>query len=205
MTFFELTPEQQELRQLAAKVAREVYAPKAAEWDARPHHAARGRGASGWPTSASSASPSPRSTAAGGTLLDAMIVIEELAKECRPAAFQVFEATPARSRVLEYFGTQAQKRGVHPALAAGEITMGVCDLRAGSRLGGHRHEDQGLRRDGDEYVDQRQQAVDHRRRARRATTWLYCRLNDEPGAKGIGGDHRPQGDPRASASVPARS
>jgi alkylation response protein AidB-like acyl-CoA dehydrogenase len=34
MTFFELTPEQQELRQLAAKVAREVYAPKAAEWDA---------------------------------------------------------------------------------------------------------------------------------------------------------------------------
>jgi alkylation response protein AidB-like acyl-CoA dehydrogenase len=30
---FELTPEQVSLRELAAEVAREVYAPKAAEWD----------------------------------------------------------------------------------------------------------------------------------------------------------------------------
>ena len=60
------------------------------------------------------------------------------------------------------------------------------------------------RRDGDEYV------ISGSKRwisggGHAEPLPVYCRLNDEPGAKGIGADHRPEGDARASASAPARS
>ena len=196
MTFFELTPEQQELRQLAAKVAREVYAPKAAEWDANrttlPEDEVKRLADLGF---LGLALPEEYG-GQGGTLLDAMIVIEELAKECRPAAFQVFESNTGPIRVLEYFGTEEQKREYIPRSTSGEITMGVAisEPDAGSAATDMKTK---ARRDGDEYV------INGSKRwitggGHASHYLLYCRLNDEPGAKGIGGIIVPKETPGLS-------
>jgi alkylation response protein AidB-like acyl-CoA dehydrogenase len=196
MTFFELTPEQQELRQLAAKVAREVYAPKAAEWDANrttlPEDEVKRLADLGF---LGLALPEEYG-GQGGTLLDAMIVIEELAKECRPAAFQVFESNTGPIRVLEYFGTEEQKREYIPRSTSGEITMGVAisEPEAGSAATDMKTK---ARRDGDEFV------INGSKRwitggGHASHYLLYCRLNDEPGAKGIGGIIVPKETPGLS-------
>ncbi|TFV81242.1 acyl-CoA dehydrogenase [Blastococcus sp. CT_GayMR20] len=196
MTFFELTPEQEELRQLAAKVAREVYAPRAAQWDADrttlPEDEVKRLADLGF---LGLALPEEYG-GQGGTLLDAMIVIEELAKECRPAAFQVFESNTGPIRVLEYFGTEAQKREYIPRSTSGEITMGVAisEPDAGSAATDMKTK---ARRDGDEYV------INGSKRwitggGHASHYLLYCRLTDEPGAKGIGGIIVPKETPGLS-------
>ena len=136
----------------------------------------------------------------GGTLLDALIVIEELAKECRPAAFQVFEANtgPVRvHRVLRHRGAEAAR--TCPRSSPGEITMAVGDLRAGRRLRRHRHE---ARRhvatatsiviNGSKRWISNGGHADH--------YLVYCRLNDEPGAKGIGASSSPPTRPGSASA-----
>src|SRR5690349_10238151 len=120
----------------------------------------------------------------GGTLFDALIVIEELAKQCRPAAFQVFETNTGPIRVLEFFGTEEQKRTYLPRSASGEITMGVAisEPDAGSAATDMKTR---ARLDGDEYV------ITGNKRwisgGGHASHYLvYCRLGEEPGAKAIG-------------------
>src|SRR4029450_1567033 len=85
---FGLTPDQVSLRELAAEVAREVYAPKAAEWDrdrpALPDEEVQRLAQLGF-----LGIVLPEEYGGhGGTLLDALIVQEELAKEGPPGAFQ---------------------------------------------------------------------------------------------------------------------
>lgn len=196
MSFLELTPEQQDLRRLAAKVAQEVYAPKAAQWDADrttlPEDEVKRLADLGF---LGLALPEEYG-GQGGTILDAMIVLEELAKECRPAAFQVFEANMGPIRVLEFFGTEEQKREYIPRSTSGEITMGIgiSEPEAGSAATDMKTR---ARREGDEYV------------IRGSKRWisggghashylLYCRLNDEPGSKAIGGIIVPQDTPGLS-------
>jgi len=184
MAFPALTPEQLQLKELAAEVARSVYAPQAAQWD-------RDR------------TPLPRAEVqrladlgflgvaipeeyggAGGSLLDALIVIEELAKECRPAAFQVFEANVGPARVIEFFGTDEQRKQYLPQVVAGDVTMaiGISEPDAGSAA-----------------TDMRTRAVlaDDHYALTGTKRWIsngghadhylvYCRMADKPGAAGIG-------------------
>lgn len=184
MSGFHLTPEQCQLRQLAADVAREVYAPKAAQWDADrqslPPEEVRRLADLGF---LGIAIPQEYG-GQGGTLLDALIVIEELAKQCRPAAFQVFEANVGPVRVVQFFGTDEQKKWILPLSARGELTMaiGISEPDAGSAATDMKTR---ARLDGDEYVITGSKRwisngghADH--------YLVYCRLNDDPGAKGIG-------------------
>src|ERR1700712_5177029 len=114
-TSFGLTEEQVALRIVAADVARTVYAPKAAQWDAdRTALPAEEVKRLAGLDFLGLAIPEEYG-GSGGTLLDALIVVEELAKECRPAAFQVFEANVGPARVVEFFGTDAQKEWILPA------------------------------------------------------------------------------------------
>lgn len=184
MTAFALTPEQQQLRALAAELAREVYAPMAAELDAErrplPDAEVKRLADLGF---LGLAIPE-RYGGQGGTLMDALIVIEELAKECRPAAFEVFEHNTGPIRVLEFFGTEEAKQTYLRASAAGELTMavGISEPDAGSAATDMKTK---ALPDGDEYV------INGNKRwisgAGHASHYLlYCRLSDEPGAKGIG-------------------
>lgn len=199
---WQLSPEQDALRSVAAKLAVDVYAERAAEWDAGrtplPADEVRRLADLGF---LGLAVPEEFG-GQGGTLLDALIVIEELAKECRPAAFQVFEANTGPIRVLEFFGTQAQKENYLTRSARGEITMAIAisEADAGSAATDMRTS---ARREGSDLV------------INGAKRWIsngghadhylvYCRLGDEPGAKGIGAVIVPADTPGFSSGQPER-
>ncbi len=61
----------------------------------------------------------------GAPLLAALVVQEELAKQCRPAAFQVFEANTGPAKVISLIGTDEQKQRFLPRIVRGDITMAV--------------------------------------------------------------------------------
>jgi alkylation response protein AidB-like acyl-CoA dehydrogenase len=181
---FHLSPEQNQLRELAAEVARERYAPYAEQWDrertALPPEEVRRLADLGF-----LGIVIPEEYGGhGGSLLDALIVQEELAKECRPAAFQVFEANVGPCRVVEFFGTEEQKHRILPKVVNGELTMAIAisEPDAGSAATDMKT---WARRDGDELVISGSKRwisngghADH--------YLVYCRMSDEPGAKGIG-------------------
>jgi butyryl-CoA dehydrogenase len=122
---FGLTDEQRELRSEARRIAREVYEPKAAEWDARAEHlpeAERRRLAQ----LDLLAITLPAAYGGGGRpLLDALIVIEEIAKASQLAAFPIFEASTGPARVVELFGSEEQRAEFLPPVARGEKTIAV--------------------------------------------------------------------------------
>ena len=184
MIDFTLTTEQEALRETASRVAREVYADKIGAWDEdrtflpdeeRSRLAEIGFLGMGLPV---------EHGGGGGELIDSLLVIEELAKENQIAAFQVFEANTGPARVIDLFGTDEQRARFLPPIIAAEATMAVAisEPDAGSAA-----TDLTTRAtpDGDEYV------VNGMKRwcsgGGHAEQYLvYVRLNDEPGARGIG-------------------
>ena len=184
MLEFTLTEEQQALRELAGKVADDIYAPLILEWDRdgtfapdteRKRLAELGFLGITLPEEyGGSASP----------LLDALLVIEELAKRNQIIAFQVFESNTGPTRVIELFGTEEQKARFLPPIINGDKTLAVAisepdagsaatDMTTTARL------------DGDEYV------INGMKRwcsgGGHAEHYLvYVRANDEPGARSIG-------------------
>ena len=184
MMGFELTEEQRSLRAMAAQLAEEVYAPKALTWDREGTFlpdTERGRlaklGLLGLVL--------PEEYGGGGAeLLDALIVIEELAKASQVAAFQVFEANTGPARVVQLFGTPEQKSRLLPPIIAGEKTMAVSisEPDAGSAA---TDVQTAAQRDGEHLV------INGTKRwcsgAGHAEQYLvYVRLTDEPGHRGIG-------------------
>ncbi len=181
---FELSDDQRELRDLAARVAREVYEPVAGQWDrdrtTLPQSEVQRLADLGFLGIAL-----PERYGGGGSpLMDALVVIEELAKVCPPAAFQVFEANVGPARVLEFFGTEAQRQKYLPQVTTGEVTMaiGISEPDAGSAATDMRT---AAVLDGDHYV-----VIGTKRwisNGGHADHYLlYCRLTDAPGARGIG-------------------
>jgi butyryl-CoA dehydrogenase len=184
MDFLGLTDEQKQLRDVARAVAKDVFAPRAAQWDrertplpADEVQRLAGLGFLG-------ITIPQEYGGSGGPLLDALIVIEELAKECRPAAFQVFEANVGPARVLQFFGTEEQRRSFLPRVVAGQVTMaiGISEPDAGSAATDLRTR---ARREGDDLVISGSKRwisngghADH--------YLVYCRLTDEPGSRAIG-------------------
>jgi alkylation response protein AidB-like acyl-CoA dehydrogenase len=197
-----LTADQHHLRDLARQVAEEVYEPRAADWDrdraGLPHDETRRLAELGF---LGIALPEQYG-GQGGSLVDALIVIEELAKVCRPAAFAVFEANVGPIRAVEHFGTAEQKAQYLPRVARGEVTMaiGISEPDAGSAATDLRTT---ARREGDEIV------INGTKRwisgGGHANHYLvYARLGDEAGAKGIGAIIVPAGTPGLSFGAPEK-
>lgn len=180
----ELTEEQLALKETAASLAKERYAPRALEWDEdftffpkeeKQYLASLGFMGICLPE---------QHGGAGSELLDALIVIEELAKECQLAAFYVFEANTGPARVVDLFGTDEQRREFLPPIVSGDKVMAVAisEPDAGSAA-----TDMTTRayRDGDEWV------ISGMKRwcsgGGHAEQYLvYCRMSDEPGSRAIG-------------------
>ncbi|MBE1536973.1 acyl-CoA dehydrogenase family protein [Actinomadura algeriensis] len=176
--------EHHEIRELAAKVAAEVFEPMAAHLDETrgpvPLAERRRLGDLGL---LGIALPE-RFGGAGAVLPQALAVVEEFAKVCRPAAFQVFEANTGPAQVINHLGTEDQRRRWLPAIISGERTMAVAisepdagsaatDMRTRAERSGDGYVVNGVKRwisnggEADQYL-------------------LYCRLSDAPGSKGIG-------------------
>jgi alkylation response protein AidB-like acyl-CoA dehydrogenase len=173
-----------QLAEFAADLARQRYAPLAAAWDAErtafPREERLYLGSLGL----LGICLPERFGGGGAPLIDALIVIEELAKECRPAAFQVFEANTGPARVLSLLGSEELQQRFLPDVIAGQtsIALAISEPDAGSAAtdvttrakcadgaytvnGGKRWTSNGS--EADAYL-------------------VYVRLSDEPGAKGIG-------------------
>ncbi len=120
----------------------------------------------------------------GRSSLDALIVLEEFGKISSAIAFPVFESCTGPVKAIEHFGSDALKARVVPAVCSGDMVVAIAmsEPNAGSALtdlttraekssggvvlngmkrwcsgGGH----------ADGYL-------------------VYCRMSDQPGAKGIG-------------------
>jgi butyryl-CoA dehydrogenase len=181
---FVLSDEQLALRDMVRQLAAERYAPHAREWDRdkrpldlreRQHLASLGLLGITMPA---------RHGGSGGTLLEALIAIEELAKASPIAAWPVFEANTGPARVIEQFGTEEQKARFLPPVITGNETIAVSisepdagsaatDLTTRGRIDGDTVIVNGVKRwcSGAGHSEQ---------------YLVYARLGEARGAKGIG-------------------
>lgn len=179
-----LTPEQQHLKAEAARVAAEVYEPVAWEWDTQrticPLEERRRLGELGY---LGICLPEEYG-GSGAPLMDALVVLEEIAKVNRPAAFQVFESNTGPARHLAFLGTPEQKAEVLPRVVTGDATVAVAisEPDAGS---GATDMSTSVKRVGDDLV------LNGTKRwisgGGHADYYLvYCRFDDIPASAGIG-------------------
>ena len=116
--------------------------------------------------------------------VEALIVLEEFAKISSAIAFPVFESMVGPVRAIEHFASDSLKHRIVPKVCAGEMVVAVAmsepeagsaltDLKTRGSIDGDTITLNGTKRwcsgggHSDAYV-------------------VYCRLNDDPGAKGIG-------------------
>lgn len=121
---------------------------------------------------------------AGGSHLDALIVLEEFAKISAAVAFPVFEATTGPVRIVERFGSPELRKRVVPKVVAGDmiVAISMSEPDAGTALTDLRTR---ARIDGDEIV------INGSKRwcsgAGHSQGYVvFCRLSEAPGAKGVG-------------------
>ena len=132
---FQLSDEQLRLQATVRAFADKECAPLAAEWDREnrvPEHHFEERlialGLYGLTL--------PEEYGGGGReLLDAILCIEQLARISPLCAAGVFESSVGPVRVIERFGTDAQKARWLPAVCRGEteISIGMSEPEAGAR------------------------------------------------------------------------
>jgi butyryl-CoA dehydrogenase len=125
LILFNLSEEQRDLRELAARLGREVYGPVTSEWESDrvpcPPEERRRLADLGL-----LALTLPEEYGGGGRpLLDALIVQEELAKANPLAAWPVFEASTGPARVIHLFGTEEQRKRFLPPVARGDVTIAI--------------------------------------------------------------------------------
>jgi alkylation response protein AidB-like acyl-CoA dehydrogenase len=181
---FALSDEQLALREMVRQLAADRYAPHAREWDRerrpldlkeRKHLASLGL--LGITTPA-------KYGGEGRPLIDALIVLEELAKASPIAAWPAFEANTGPARVIEQFGTEEQKARFLPPVVAGDQTIAVSisepdagsaatDLATRGRIDGDTVVVNGVKRwcSGAGHSEQ---------------YLVYLRMSEARGAKGIG-------------------
>ena len=184
MTNLDLTPDQLVLRDAAAKVAKDLYEEQAESWDRDrtefPLAERRRLGALGYLGIAL-----PEAYGGGGApILDALIALEEFAKVCRPAAFQVFESNTGPAQVLAQLGTEELKQAYLPSIVSGDVSMavGISEPDAGSAATDMRTR---AVREGDHYrVNGAKRWISNAGHAE--LYLLYARMSDAPGSKGIG-------------------
>ena len=120
-----LSDDQLALQELAADVARTHFAPHAQEWDRLQVHLPDEERARLGSLDLLGITLPEAHGGGGRPLLDALVVIEEVAKVSQLAAFPIFEASTGPARVVDLFGTDAQKARFLPPVARGEVTIAV--------------------------------------------------------------------------------
>jgi alkylation response protein AidB-like acyl-CoA dehydrogenase len=194
--------EYREIRQLAAQVATDVYAPLAEQLDLNRTpitlEQRRQLGSLGF----LGITHDERYGGSGAPVAEALAVIEEFGKVCRPAGFQIFEANTGPAQVIRHLATEEQRERWLPAIVAGDKTMAVAisepdagsaatDMRTRAKASDDGYVLNGLKRwisngsEADQYL-------------------VYCRLSDAPGSKGIGAVVVEKGMPGLSFGTPER-
>lgn len=176
--------EMQEIRKLAASVARDIYAPIAEQLDVTRTPISleqrRELGELGFLGIAHA----EEYGGSGSPFSQALAVIEEFAKVCRPAAFQIFEANTGPAQVIARLANAEQRQRWLPDIISGARTMAVAisEPDAGSAATdmktAMRETSDGLRLNGTKRWISNGGEAD--------LYLVYARLSDAPGSKGIG-------------------
>ena len=114
-----------EIRQLAAQVAREVYEPMAESLDVTRTPISKEQRLRLGELGFLGITHPEEYGGSGAPLEQALAVIEEFAKVCRPAAFQIFEANTGPAQVITHLASEEQKKRWLPDIVSGERTMAV--------------------------------------------------------------------------------
>ena len=128
---------------------------------------------------------SPEHGGGGRPGIDAILAIEELAKISPMIAAPVFESNVGPVRIIDTFGTEAQKSAILPGVCKGELSVSVCmtEPEAGSDLTSLTTK---LVDKGDHYLlNGRKTFITGGGEA--SHYFVYARFGDTPGYKGIGG------------------
>src|SRR3989344_1829089 len=136
----------------------------------------------------------------GLTNLDALIVLEELAKVSSAVAFPVFEACVGPVRAIQHFAPDALKQRIVPQVCAGEMIVAVSmsEPAAGTALTDLTT--RGVIADGKVTINGTKRWCSG---GGHSDAYLvYTRLSDAPGAKGIGAVLGERGTPGLSFGQP---
>jgi alkylation response protein AidB-like acyl-CoA dehydrogenase len=181
---FALTAEQQELQRVATDFARRELSDIARKLEETntplPHSFLKRLGEMGY----LGINLDPTYGGVGLGHLDAMLVLEAVARVSPAVAFPIFESCFGPVLAIQHFASEELKQRIIPRVVAGEMIVAVSmsepdagsaltDLKTRGRISGDQVVINGQKRwcsgagHSDAYV-------------------VYCRLSDEPGAKGIG-------------------
>lgn len=127
---YAFTDQQELIRSTTRQIAREQFAGDAFTWDGVPWEnmgLLGDRGLIGIPLSEEYGGD-------GGTVLEQVLVIEEVGRVCPDTAFALFEASLGPSYVIDTYGTDEQKATYLPGVAAGEdiIAIAMSEPEAGT-------------------------------------------------------------------------
>lgn len=190
---FELTAEQQALRDTARTFAREQMTPVAREMEATSTPLSKEWKRRYAEMGFLGINMAPEYGGLGLGNLEAILVLEEFAKVHPGVAFPIFESAVGPIKEVERFGSESLKQRLLPKVAGGEAVVAVAmsepsagtaltDLTTRGEIRDGRIVLNGTKRwctgggSADGYV-------------------VYCRLSDAPGAKGIGAVFVPDGVP----------
>jgi hypothetical protein len=179
---FALTPAQQALRRRARELADGVFRERAARWDAEesyPWENVKALVEAGF-----MGLTIPRAYGGGGgSVLDVLLVVEEIARVCGVTARIVVEGNVGVVGALAAYGTEAQKRRYFPWVLEGDKpAICITEPEAGSAA-------TDLATRADEHPEGYVLTGQKRWITGAGTSRLYlvyCRMNDRPGAEGIG-------------------
>lgn len=191
-----------EIRQLAAQVAREVYGPVAEEMDLRRTPVSLEQRKQLGELGFLGITHPEEYGGSGAPLGQALAVVEEFGKVCRPAAFQIFEANTGPAQVITHLGTEEQKRRWLPSIISGEKTMavGISEPDAGSAATDMRTTAKVT--NGTVVINGNKRWISNGGEADQYV--VYCRLSDAPGSRGIGAVVVEKGTPGFSFGVGER-
>lgn len=182
---FQLSEEQKMLKKMVYDIADKEFRPKAAEWETNAEHIPREYVKKLADLGLLGLCLPVKYGGQGRSAFEAILAIEGLARISCLCASPVFESNVGPVKVIEQFGTEAQKRKYIPPVCTGDsmISVGMTEPEAGSALTdlttravlkGDHYVVNGMKRfitgggESDVYV-------------------VYVRLSEQKGAKGIGG------------------
>ncbi|MCB1714746.1 MAG: acyl-CoA dehydrogenase family protein [Candidatus Competibacteraceae bacterium] len=132
--------------------------------------------------------------------IEALLVLEEFAKVSSALAFPVFESSVGPIRAIEHFAQDSLRQRVIPAVCAGDIVVAIAmsEPGAGSALTDLTTRAQ-IKNDQITITGQKRWCSG----GGHADAYLvYCRLSDEPGARGIGAVYVEKNTPGLSFGKP---
>jgi butyryl-CoA dehydrogenase len=179
-----LSEEQVQLRGLARRLAEREFVPHVERWDRDHEFLDHGQVAALASAGLLGLTLPPELGGGGRPVLDALLVIEELARVSCVCAFPVFESSVGPIHAVDAFGTLEQRSRFIPEVAAGRhwMAVGITEPEAGSAATDMRT--RAVLKD-DRYVVNGTKAFVSGGGV--ADSYLvYLRLDEHPGANGIG-------------------